>query len=450
MKETDTIKEKYSKILENYRVNNPVFNIDYCPIKQICNLCGATVPGNELQEHIYNHTLLPPANLIYQLTLPFEVINRKIIEGAKFVKLLVLNNNLEFESLPYNGLNLPDWQKLTDIDDVPVRWSKRKQQFINSFLDFILISFFDKKENHNFGFIEQNNEIEPAITPKREMDTETKERLIEFFVQNNLIELFIPKYEYSSLEQELNLGERDELFEEAAYLMVLFQQGSTSFLQRKLKLGYNRAGRIIDQLEAAGIVGPFEGSKAREVKVATILALEQYFKYLSVSTTYDNSNYNQGSGLNENSEWNGNPRMRNELVSFFQNNYDEIIARCIKKYKLREQAETEEQDRLEKEKIKQRMMDSERKKRLHKEALAELINEGQIFKEFSKNERESISQDVIDRVWNRDGGRCVICGSKDKLEFDHIIPFSKGGAATYRNLQLLCEKCNREKSNKIG
>lgn len=81
-------------------------------------------------------------------------------------------------------------------------------------------------------------------------------------------------------ESDLDPNERDELFEEAAYLIVAAQQGSTSLLQRKLKLGYNRAGRIIDQLEAAGIVGPFEGSKAREVKYATEFALEQYLKEL--------------------------------------------------------------------------------------------------------------------------------------------------------------------------
>ncbi len=70
-------------------------------------------------------------------------------------------------------------------------------------------------------------------------------------------------------------NERDELFEEAARIIVSSQQGSTSLLQRKLKLGYNRAGRLIDQLEAAGIVGPFEGSKAREVKIKDEVALEQ-------------------------------------------------------------------------------------------------------------------------------------------------------------------------------
>jgi len=61
-----------------------------------------------------------------------------------------------------------------------------------------------------------------------------------------------------------------------------------------------------------------------------------------------------------------------------------------------------------------------------------------------------ISQSVKDKVWNRDGGKCVECGSNEDIEFDHIIPHSKGGANTYRNIQLLCEPCNRSKSAKIG
>ncbi|MDM1048798.1 FtsK/SpoIIIE family DNA translocase [Sphingobacterium hotanense] len=75
-------------------------------------------------------------------------------------------------------------------------------------------------------------------------------------------------------------ADRDQLFEEAARLIVMHQQGSTSLIQRKLKLGYNRAGRIIDQLEAAGIVGPFEGSKAREVLYPDDYSLEQYLETL--------------------------------------------------------------------------------------------------------------------------------------------------------------------------
>ena len=78
----------------------------------------------------------------------------------------------------------------------------------------------------------------------------------------------------------VDLSDRDALFEEAARLLVMHQQGSTSLIQRKLKLGYNRAGRLIDQLEAAGVVGAFEGSKAREVLVKDELSLEQLLKGL--------------------------------------------------------------------------------------------------------------------------------------------------------------------------
>jgi S-DNA-T family DNA segregation ATPase FtsK/SpoIIIE len=76
----------------------------------------------------------------------------------------------------------------------------------------------------------------------------------------------------------LDPAERDALFEDAARVLVIHQQGSASLLQRKLKLGYNRAGRIIDQLEAAGIIGPFEGSKARQVLIPDEMALEQLLK----------------------------------------------------------------------------------------------------------------------------------------------------------------------------
>jgi len=73
-------------------------------------------------------------------------------------------------------------------------------------------------------------------------------------------------------------GDRDELFEDAARIVVMTQQGSASLLQRKLKLGYNRAGRLVDQLEAAGIIGPFEGSKARKVLIPDEIALDQFLK----------------------------------------------------------------------------------------------------------------------------------------------------------------------------
>lgn len=86
--------------------------------------------------------------------------------------------------------------------------------------------------------------------------------------------------EESDLSTSFSAEDRDELFEDAARIIVLAQQGSTSLIQRKLKLGYNRAGRIIDQLEAAGIVGQFEGSKARDVRIGSEMALEQFLSDL--------------------------------------------------------------------------------------------------------------------------------------------------------------------------
>ena len=82
---------------------------------------------------------------------------------------------------------------------------------------------------------------------------------------------------------DANLDDRDVMFEEAARVVVQHQSGSTSLIQRKLKLGYNRAGRIIDQLETARIVGPFEGSKARQVLIRDEMALEEVLKQLNNS-----------------------------------------------------------------------------------------------------------------------------------------------------------------------
>jgi S-DNA-T family DNA segregation ATPase FtsK/SpoIIIE len=96
--------------------------------------------------------------------------------------------------------------------------------------------------------------------------------------------MMLPEYvgdgEASSSAKEYDAETRDPMFEEAARLIVLHQQGSTSLIQRKMKLGYNRAGRIIDQLEAAGIVGPFEGSKARDVLYPDEYSLERHLETL--------------------------------------------------------------------------------------------------------------------------------------------------------------------------
>ena len=91
----------------------------------------------------------------------------------------------------------------------------------------------------------------------------------------------LPEYvgeEGDGTKLDIDISERDSLFRDAAEIIVTAQQGSASLLQRKLKLGYNRAGRLIDQLEAAGIVGPFEGSKARSVNIPDLVSLDQFFE----------------------------------------------------------------------------------------------------------------------------------------------------------------------------
>ena len=109
------------------------------------------------------------------------------------------------------------------------------------------------------------------------IDTPEIERITEFIGSQKAYPdaHLLPEYigEENGIGLEIDISDRDQLFKQAAEIIVTSQQGSASLLQRKLKLGYNRAGRLIDQLEAAGIVGHFEGSKARQVLVPDLVAL---------------------------------------------------------------------------------------------------------------------------------------------------------------------------------
>lgn len=112
------------------------------------------------------------------------------------------------------------------------------------------------------------------------VDTPEVEKITEFIGNQRAYPsaFLLPEYVGEDGEggkEAVDLSERDKMFEEAAKLVVQFQQGSASFLQRKLKLGYNRAGRIVDQLEAAGIIGGFEGSKARDVLIKDMSQLDE-------------------------------------------------------------------------------------------------------------------------------------------------------------------------------
>ncbi|MDR1594291.1 MAG: HNH endonuclease [Prevotellaceae bacterium] len=104
-----------------------------------------------------------------------------------------------------------------------------------------------------------------------------------------------------------------------------------------------------------------------------------------------------------------------------------------------------EQKKLE---IKYKILKKQLTRQLEKEVTQELIDSGILFGEQTR--RPSIPREVVDAVYSRDCGKCVYCGSTENLQLDHIIPFSKGGATNIENLQLLCQKCNLEKSNKIG
>jgi len=114
------------------------------------------------------------------------------------------------------------------------------------------------------------------------VDTPEVEKITEFIGSQKAYAnaYLLPEYVgdgESGINLDMDISDRDALFRDAAEIIVTAQQGSASLLQRKLKLGYNRAGRLIDQLESAGIVGPFEGSKARNVNITDLSALDQFF-----------------------------------------------------------------------------------------------------------------------------------------------------------------------------
>lgn len=258
----------------------------------------------------------------------------------------------------------------------------------------------------------------------------------EIYLTDNEIEHFIEKEikkRISEIEGQEVSNEKthfDPLFKESAMLIVASQQGSTSLIQRKFTIGYNRAGRIIDQLESAGILGPFDGSKAREVLVKNTQDLKMILegKLLKENYFYENI-------LSDKIDF-----IQSKVDEYFKNK--EIELENELKESLRQQLLQEQKEKIEKQRINQ----------LKEQVRLEMLQNGLITDEVDEEtkNREPIPQEIQDRVWNRDGGICVKCGSREKLEFDHIIPFSKGGSNTYRNLQLLCEKCNRQKSNKIG
>jgi hypothetical protein len=185
---------------------------------------------------------------------------------------------------------------------------------------------------------------------------------------------------------DLNISIWDGLFEESLKLVFETQKASAVLLQQKFQISYGRASKIIDQLERFSIIGPFDGQSHRVVFIKNTKSKELALDQIALD--------------------------RKLIQQFYERNKYEIDTK--KEFYQRQRSSN------------------------HPDSV------------FEKERREIIPQDVMDKVWNRDGGKCVKCGNQKNLEFDHIIPFSKGGATTYRNLQLLCKTCNLQKLNKIG
>ncbi len=214
------------------------------------------------------------------------------------------------------------------------------------------------------------------------------------------------------LQDKSDLSIDTDIIKQVAYYCLRENNTQTSCIKRYFNFSYRQTSKIMDELEKMGIIRSIRN--------------HPFIKELSVSSF--------------------------EEIDAIFNNESSIILTDKVVTQNEVNVDTEPDSRKiwmeqEKQRIKENILKQRELRELRKKAKEELIAEGLI--ENTKR-REPIPQHVQDTVWRRDGGRCVKCGSQENLEFDHIIPLSKGGSNTVRNIQLLCQKCNREKSNKIG
>ena len=172
-------------------------------------------------------------------------------------------------------------------------------------------------------------------------------------------------------------------------------------------------------------------------------------KYVHLNTPEQYRGINGVFKFNENLQYPYKVRKDDLLITLYFREKADI--KRLEQKQLDEIAEAKrEQEAFEQEKaeIAARIKEKHRKRELEKIVRQELIDSGELYGEQTKRPR--IPKEVVDAVYKRDGGRCVECGSVENLQLDHIIPFSRGGATNVENLQLLCQKCNLAKSNKIG
>lgn len=189
---------------------------------------------------------------------------------------------------------------------------------------------------------------------------------------------------------------------------------SRSDVQCHFEVGFTRANHILMELQNLGIIGPQYGVKPHKARISTLEELEDRFVTLGIFAPKKDADKDI-MPLNENDPW------------------KQYQAKLEKEESDRKKRK-EENERWE---IAQKIKERYRKRQLEKIIRQELIDSGELFGDEPK--RPPIPREVVDAVYKRDGGRCVYCGATENLQLDHIIPFSKGGATTLENLQLLCQ-----------
>ena len=243
-----------------------------------------------------------------------ELFRKEQINGfSDFIKRnLTTSNNKEFDSLPQIILFIDDLSDFVNDEITVALLSEFTQKNRNTGLYIIAVTsqinskFISNKLKANFTgrisfkLMSPNDSRKILGVEGAEKLKNPGELFSDSFGKEAIIHPYIDYYSLEFLINEIDRqpssattilagtnpignfdpNDRDPLFEDAARLIVMHQQGSTSLIQRKLKLGYNRSGRLIDQLEAAGIVGQFEGSAAREVLIPDDYALEQFLENL--------------------------------------------------------------------------------------------------------------------------------------------------------------------------
>lgn len=248
--------------------------------------------------------------------------------------------------------------------------------------------------------------------------------------QNVTSDLFIPEYfikiEVDKKVIELNpkmekfILNDDNLIDDLVYFIM--NDGTTNRVGGKFNIPYNPLQIIFRDLKILKLIEEHPSAYGYISKFKSRSEYEQY------KTEY---------------------KLFKDNIDLYK---ERINAEAINKFnEIKAQAERWEvlEEERKKEEIRLKLLNQNKQKELQKKVKHEMIEEG-LLPSMNLRRRERISQEVKDAVWNRDGGKCVECGSKERIEFDHIVPFSKGGSNTVRNLQLLCETCNRQKSNKIG